>query len=305
VAFAAGCVMLAGLAADLRRADRLHRWLVPFVTEHGSIFSRNGTYVVWPVRGFEPLSIAEPLRLILSAAVLLGLMAWMASLVGGWRPVRPAAGEAAPISWGSLLVLLAPFGLAYAAILMPSAIQNLLLDRYLIPLTMVAAVLLVRYYQERMQPRLPALSLLLVGVFAAYSVAAVHDSFAMYRGVLAAADEMRAAGVPRDRIDAGWEYNAWTQIIEGGHIHRTGLRLPSGVNTTGPWTDRVCPLVIAGWTPMVRPDYTLSFDPNDCGGAAKFPPVVYRRWLPPHTMTIDVVKDPAGPGVPADYDNLP
>jgi len=33
------------------------------------------------------------------------------------------------------------------------------------------------------------------------------------------------------------------------------------------------------YTPHVRPLYTISFDPNTCGGPTSFAPVHYSRWL--------------------------
>ena len=288
---------------ELHHVGKLSRWLIPFITEHGSIFSKNGSYVMWPVRGVQPQVIPEPLRYFLAAATFVGLFAWMVSLTCNAR-TDTAPVETDPISWRHLFALTVPFSLVYVFLLTPSLFRNLLIDRYVIPLEMMALPLLLRYYQQRMQPLLPRFLLPVVLVIAAYSVAATHDSFAMYRAVLFSANEARAAGIPRDRIDAGWEYDGWTQILEGGYVHQDSVRVPGGgAARRGPDSDRVCFFVISPWLPDVHPLYTLSLTPDDCGGASGLAPVVYHRWLAPRTMTIYVVKDPAGNGTMTDYDN--
>jgi hypothetical protein len=68
---------------------------------------------------------------------------------------------------------------------------------------------------------------------------------------------MQAAGVPRDKIDGGFEYNGWTQIIEGGFVHQEGIRVPPGVDGVGVLSDNVCPSLGSEEFPSVKPEYSL------------------------------------------------
>jgi hypothetical protein len=301
--FIAGFSALGGFS--LIREHSLSRWRIPFITQYGSIFSKNGSYVMWPIRGFQPQVIPEPIRFLVALATFLGLLALIVSFTGDWWKDKPSLAETGQISWKNLAVLTVPFCLAYTALLVPSLFGVGVVDRYEIPIAAVCMLLLLRYYEDRMRRTLPRSILVMVLMIAGYSVAATHDSFAMYRAVLAAANELRSAGIPRNQIDAGWEYNGWTQIVEGGYIHQLGVRLPGGHATTmSPDSDRVCYLVIPFWLTEVHPLYTLSFDRAACGGDAGFAPVTYNRWLSPHKMTVYVVKDPPGHEPEPDFDNV-
>ena len=65
----------------------------------------------------------------------------------------------------------------------------------------------VRYYQECIQPRLPLVSLLLVGVMAAYGIAVTYNMFSIDRARAARASELRANAVSDTSVDNGWECN--------------------------------------------------------------------------------------------------
>ncbi len=129
-----------------------------------------------------------------------------------WKSQTTLRPQAGCLSWRSLLIVLLPFLSAYLFLLMPRATSTGLYDRYLLPMVFVVLLLVVRYYQENVQPRLPFACLALVALAAAVSVAGTHDLFAMFRGTLAAAEEVHASGVPEGAIDAGWEYDGLTEI---------------------------------------------------------------------------------------------
>jgi hypothetical protein len=200
------------------------------------------------------------------------------------------------LPWRDLGVLVVPFLLAYVVALAPSGLVNATLDRYLLPLVAVGLVLLVRHYQETIRTRLPIVTFVFVFLIAGVTVPALHDLFSMYRATLAAANEIRAAGVPRDQIDAGFEYNGWTQITEGGFVHQDGVRLPPGMLADRRITDNLCPIQDFNWLPKVRPKYSLSLQKHDCGGQAEFAPVIWHRWFAPRRMPIYIVTNPVIPG---------
>ena len=154
-----------------------------------------------------------------------------------------------------------------------------LYDRYLLPMVFVVLLLVVRYYQENVQPRLPFACLALVALAAAVSVAGAHDLFAMFRGTLAAAEEVHASGVPERAIDAGWEYDGLTEINEAGFIVIPDRNLAAKKHFSHTFTGRpgTCPQEFASIFPHVLPRFRTSFDSNSCGGRADFSPLYPTR----------------------------
>jgi hypothetical protein len=181
--------------------------------------------------------------------------------------------------------------------LAPTGLINATLDRYLLPLVAIGLVLVLRHYQEAVRARLPIASFAVIFLIAGVGMTALHDVFSMYRTTLAAANELRAAGVARDHIDAGLEYNGWTQITEGGFIHFDGVRLPPGVSAEQAIDDNICPMQEVNWYSRVKPQYSLSFQENDCGGRAGLPPVIWHRWFGRRSVPVYIVKNPMIPGM--------
>jgi hypothetical protein len=286
------------VASVLFLRHTLTDWLAPFVIRGGSILGKAGLYTTWPVHldaHSEAFYPKQPtwLRFVEAAATVVGSLSCLVTFSGK----RETKEERAVPTWNSLLLLLVPFGLAYMCLLAPRGLANLTLDRYLLPLVMIALFLTVRWYQERVRADLPVLSLVLVLVIALGSVAALHDLFSMYRATLAAANEMRSAGVARDKIDAGFEYDGWTQIEEGGFVHQYGIHLPTGKTNDLSAHKNVCPLQIGEQFPNVAAEFSLSFSEDDCGGRSEFPAVTWSRWLG-KPLTIYIVKNPIMPGTP-------
>jgi hypothetical protein len=100
----------------------------------------------------------------------------------GRATLSPAA--RVPLSWYQLWVLIGPFTLAYVAVILPRAFF-VIFDRYLIPLMLIAVLVLLRYAQDRISPRLPLVCVLPIALFGAYAVAKTHDVFSLFRGRLA------------------------------------------------------------------------------------------------------------------------
>jgi hypothetical protein len=187
--------------------------------------------------------------------------------------------------------LLAPFTLGYLALLLPRALYVVVFDRYLLALIMVAMLVLLRFYQDRVQPRLPWASLLLLAIFAAYAISATHDTFSMFRARLAAIEELRAAAVPDTAIDAGFDTNILTQIDQTGFENDSRIVIPAGAYVPMPPSSPldVCRPHLAELLPSIHPRYALSFDPTTCAGQSRFAPVTYHEWLKPHAVTIYIV----------------
>jgi hypothetical protein len=145
--------------------------------------------------------------------------------------------------------------------------------------------------------------MVLIVLMAASGVALTHDGFAMLRARLNAANEVRAAGVPAAAIDAGWEYNSWTELNLTGHLESGGMRLPAGVqHEVPPLPHLTCRPQMWNHAPLLRPSYALSYDPHACSGESAFAPVTYEEWLGPRKVPIYVVKVTPGPVNDAPHD---
>jgi hypothetical protein len=228
----------------------------------------------------------------------------IASLWGiGQRGVRDEIGaqqveasilKGSSISWDQILFLAGPFAAAYFLLLIPrSSVQ--LLDRYLLTFLVLVGLCLIRAFQDFVQPCLPAVTKVLVGVVAIYSIGATHDMFAFYRARIEVANEVRAAGIQPNAFDGGFEYSAWEELLQGGYIHDKKMLNP--LDSDAP----VAPY--RGWScagngeiyeydyelPHFSPRYGLSFYPDDCAGQTTLAPVSYFRWLGLRPGTLYVV----------------
>jgi hypothetical protein len=257
------------------------------VTEHGVM---DGTFI----HGARPVVLHAGVRLLLTVLVFAGGSS-LAAVFAGRESRRDETALA--FSWRSTLILVVPFLLVYCCLLIPRGLAGDVFDRYLLPILFVLALVLGKYYQGARGRQLPGYSVALLLVIAAYSVAATHDAFAMLQGRLDAAEEVRSAGVPAGAIDAGWEYNSWTELQMVGHLQSRGMRVHGGVEMPDDpeFPQLTCRPQMWNHAPALRPQYALSFDPDECSGRSAFQPVTYHEWLPPRAVTLYVVKVAPGP----------
>jgi hypothetical protein len=237
------------------------------------------------------------LRLLLIGATGLGLVGFAAHLFGAMGQHSIPQRQAFPISWLKLGVVLGPFTFAYVALLMFLAADDSFRFRYLLPLQAICLLVLARYYQQKVATDLPRASIILIAIFAAFTVAATHDEFALYRGYLSVIDEIRSSGVPATSIWGPWEYDGWTEIEKTGYVVSDDSRTPNQAFIPPP--ARAFPpncnqewVGILNDTPAIKPLYGLSLSPTDCDGLAGFRQVNFRTWIAPHYHSIYVVKLP-------------
>jgi hypothetical protein len=188
----------------------------------------------------------------------------------------------ATLPWRSLAVLLIPFSAANILLLLPRS-TTLLFDRYLLPLLLVATLILVRYYQERIQariqPRLPSAGILLIAIMAIYGIACTHNMFSLYRARVALAAELRTNGVPDTSVDNGWEYDLDVELQHSDHINFPTIAVPANAYVpVPPPPPGICHMLWYNYTPHIHPLYGISFQPNVCNGPAPFAPMHYSRW---------------------------
>jgi hypothetical protein len=292
-------VLLIYILLAIHSSHQLHPifLLEPTFGRAGGWVGVHGIHEGMQLQGTPPLFLNTGAQVLLTIASLGGLLCLIAVLPGT-RRTPPAALSSSALSWKQLGILLAPYTIAYTLLLIPRAATDVLFDRYMLELLIVALLCLVRYYQDQIQPRLPFASILLVAIMAIYGIAVTHNMFAIYRARLVLAAELRSAGLPDTSIDNGWEYNFAVELQHAPSINFPTIAVPANFYVpTPPPPPSHCPFFWYDYTPHIHPLYGISFDPNACYGPAPFAPVRYSRWLAsqPGTLYIVHYTQPANP----------
>jgi len=247
-------------------------------------------------RGIHLAAAQYSLRFALIAAGVFGILClWAVALRGGHARSEPGR-EASEISWQKLAIILAPFSIAYFLLV---AVRLAFFDRYFLPLFAFLLLALTLYYQQKANKSLPWASVPLIFLFGVFSLAAVHDEYALFRADVAAADEIRSSGAPATSIIGPQEYEGWAELgIEGqmkpppreirsAELTRLEQTLPANCDKN------LFTLILVGVVPDVRPDYAVTLNPGECGGQVAFPPIPYRTWIAPRENSVYAVRLPA------------
>ena len=243
-------------------------------------------------RTTDAFILGVPASLIFAALIIAPFLVFLATTRLNTQERKNAPQNGLPREVHFLLV---PFILSYFVLLLPHASDGMAFDRYMLIMMPFGIIYFLLLYQEWVSPNLPAISAVTLALYAFFSVAGTHDWFASQRARLAAIDEIRASGVPRNEIGGGFEYDSWTQIEGGGYINSPLLKIPSGSYRPDPGPQRVikgCALdnVVL---PDVHAKYFVSFAQKPCLNASRFSPVSFRAWLPPFHGTLYVQQVPA------------
>jgi hypothetical protein len=265
--------------------------LEPLLGDWVSTAGRYGTAILGKL---EPVVLGHTTQILLTVFSTLATLSAIAFL---WqirrRIIRNEVEEqqtpvsspmARSLSWKEIVFLAGPFATAYFALLIPrSSVQ--VLDRYLLPLIFLCGLILIRAFQDFVQPSLPVVTKVLVGMVAIYSIGATHDMFAFYRARVAVANELRAAGVEPNVFDGGFEYNGWIELVQGSYVNDEKiLNPPNSYVPIDPYRGLSCEGIgkieeHSNGLPHFVPRYGLSFHPDVCAGQAPLAPVKYFRWL--------------------------
>jgi hypothetical protein len=284
-----GALLLAW--AGMHFGHFLSGWRPPFLDPY---LSTRGILNAQPeMMGKRPEIMSNTVRVLYVAATMTGAAAVFA-VVSGRERLTAVTMPVEEIAWPDLLTLIVPAGGVYLGLMLPRAAMNECSDRYMMLPFVLCVLLIVRCFQDRVSQRLPYIAAVLVLMMTVFSVAAVHDVFSLYRGILAATDELRTRGVPRRAINANWDYNGWTEIELVGHVNDLKVVNPRGAYVPQPTSHEGgnCDWSYRELTPELEPEFILSFTPKACGGLADVPPVVYYTWLAPHATSIYVLKYP-------------
>jgi hypothetical protein len=268
----------------------LGRLLEPTLNSGGNYVTSHGTLDL-PDIGNRPVVLQPAARVFITLICDLAAFAFAVVLItrNRYPPTPDFQSHPTRLSLRQTLFLLGPFTLAYCTFLLFRIFSNVIFDRYLLPLLMVIAVFAMRFYQDRVSPRLPRTCYAVLFLFAAYGIASTHDKFAEDRARLAAINQFRAAGLPRTSFYGGFPYDGWTQIDAQGYVDSDGIRTPDGIRhyTAARSKFKPCGYFHAKYYSAIRPEYLISYDDFTCGDPqSTFAPVNYRLWLPPFSATI-------------------
>jgi 4-amino-4-deoxy-L-arabinose transferase-like glycosyltransferase len=246
----------------------------------GDWVSIHGAYDAIHLTGTSPIFLNVPAQILLTLASLCGLTGLIVSLLRSRKTQSFVDSAGTTVSWTQLAILFGPFTLAYILLFLSVySTTQILFDRYVLGLLIVALICLVRYYQESIRPRLPLIAVFLVAVTAVCSITVTHNLFSLYRARAALAAELRANGIPDTSVDNGWEYNFDVELQNANHINNNLIAIPANAYLPAPQppSDR-CEMFWSDKTPHIHPLYGVSFNPDACYGQAFFAPVHYSRW---------------------------
>jgi hypothetical protein len=225
-----------------------------------------------PIRAFFALAV------YLTCCVLAGELTNIRALAGGiWRAVRNPRGSSFALTAMSLV------SIVYFLMVILRGVDVDVFDRYLLPLLPWAATVLLLWFESDNPSAKPMLwrvmpfAWTLLALLAAYATLSTQDLWSLARARVAAVRELEAAGVRRTAIDAGFEYNAWTELLISGHLNNRRVINPPGAYRPG-----------LSQTPSVVPMYKLEYAPTPETPPSEFGSVPYFSLLPPFHKQVSI-----------------
>ena len=229
------------------------------------------TYVAWGLFAWE----MTPSRAELSSTWI----RWRVILSGAARDL--SAGEVAAI-------VFIPFMLLYTWVIWARVSGAIFFDRYSIPLlpgTIFGGLCLL---QKRRQASsggwrgVATAAWCAIVVFGLYGIAISHDTFTLLRAEMGAAEALRQRGIQRNRISAGFEYDATTQTNEVFSLGQERTASPDDPISRLHW---YLPLLSA-----VRPQYFVVASGVPELEETAYPRTDYFDWLPPFHRQLMIEK---------------
>ena len=208
-----------------------------------------------PLHG-RPIVLTTPIRRVVALAVYVAACILAGEIVAVpktarrlWRVlVNPTRKE---FVMCSMLLL----SVVYFGVMTVRAIEFPVFDRYFLPvMPCISLAFLLEFIRRpddtRTQRRIMRYAWGVLLILAFYAIANTEDYWALARARVAATRKLEAGGIPRTAIDAGMEYNYWTQLQINGQLNWHWVKNPPGAYRAG-----------LGVTPEVVPTYRLEYAP--------------------------------------------
>jgi hypothetical protein len=256
------CVLAFGVARH--PAFGMAPWLFNIISVRGVIGSLE-------LSGHRVIALPPDARGVISALVLASCYLLVARIVEfGCEPRGWFARARGFFSQPSATVpILAIFGVAYFLLMIVRSGQDLVFDRYCLPLVPCVAIPLLRHFKPR------AIAWCLLGIYCAYGVATTQDNLALAGARRAAVDRLEAAGVPSTEIAVGFEYDFYTQLEQAGHVNRYGIQNPANSFNE-----------FEGYVPALKCRYRVEYGVDGDTSPSGFGSIDYTSWLPPFRRRI-------------------
>jgi hypothetical protein len=280
------CLSLGLFAAFLGMTHHYHRTMIPWmqnmITPTGVLSSAELSgdrqiVLIRPIRDAIGVVVLAATSMLISSAIL-----WMvrscgsvAEIVGFFLrpPERSIAVQA------MVLTTVAYLGLEWTR-----CVFDVGFDRHLLPLIVFIGIPILLAFQQNGFVRMPVVCWAVLILFGIYAIASTQELNSLARARVTAIWRLRAKGVKDTQIDAGFEFDYWTEADEFGRINDARLRTPVGAydKTKGP-------------TPHLDFVYRLERGPTAITTPSSFGQIDYFSLLPPfhRTVWIDTFPDPA------------
>ncbi len=268
-------ITLAGLLLTVLAAIAIHPSLasIPWVS---NTFNWEGIYGSWPLPG-RPIVLIRPIRELVAVTVYIAVcvLAGEAWNLRWWA--RGALSELLdPPSGKFMLATMSLVSVTYFVLLVIRAAEFDIFDRYLLPIVPWAATVALLWFAkdnphaDGMLRKAMPVAWTFFGVLAFYGIASTQDLWSLAEARVKAAQRLEAEGIPRTAIDAGFEYNAWTELMISGRINYFRVLNPPGAYRPG-----------VSQTPSVVPEYRLEYALTPETAPSDFGSVPYSSVLPP------------------------
>jgi len=175
------------------------------------------------------------------------------------------------------------FSGVYLALLVLRGSEVDLFDRYLLPVMPCASTLLLLWFEAdspnviRTRRRVMPLAWGVLVIMASYAILSTQDLWSLARARVIAVSRLETSGIPRTAIDAGVEYNGWTQLLTNGQMNDRWVKNPPGAYRPE-----------FGTTPDVVPVYKLEYKPTAETAPTDFGSVPYYSFLPPFHKQVSI-----------------
>ncbi|HTB94165.1 MAG TPA: glycosyltransferase family 39 protein [Candidatus Sulfotelmatobacter sp.] len=275
-------ILVAALLLMVMAAIAIHPSLasIPWIS---NTLNWEGIYGSGPLPG-RPIVLTTPIRAVVAVTVYFSVCILAGELWNIRRMARRISELLIkPSSSEFLLAAMSLFSAAYFALVLVRGADFDIFDRYLLPVMPWAATVALLWFAkdnlraEETVRRAAPYAWVLLGVLAFYGIASTQDLWALAKARVEATRTLEAAGVPRTAIDAGFEYNAWTELMTSGHLNFYLVKNPPGAYRPG-----------LSQTPSVVPQYRLEYEPTPETAASKFGSVPYSSLLPPFHKQVSI-----------------
>ncbi len=275
-------ILVAALFLIVLAAIAIHPSLasIPWIS---NTLNWEGIYGADPLAG-RPIVLIRPIRAVVAVTVYFSVCI----LAGELWNIRQLARRIsvlllAPSSGEFLLAATSLFSVANFVLIIVRGSDFNIFDRYLLPIIPWAASVVLLWFAKE-NPGVDQLARsarpfawVLLAVLAFYGIAITQDYWALGTARVEATRKLEAAGIPRTAIDAGFEYNGWTELLVSGHLNFYRVFNPPDAYRPG-----------LSITPNVIPVYRLEYKPTPQTESTSFGTVPYSSMLPPFHKQVSI-----------------